>query len=46
MPFVEVDINQEIEKRRQENSAFKEAWDDSREEYRLIGEMVSLGKEN
>lgn len=46
MPFVKVNISDEIEKRRQEEPVFKDAWDSSREEYRLIGEMVSLRKKN
>lgn len=45
MPFVDVDINQVIEKKRNTDANFKKAWDDSREEYRLIGEMISLRKE-
>ena len=44
MPFVEVNIREEIEKQRQEDPEFREAWDSSREEYRLIGEMISLRK--
>lgn len=46
MPFVEVNIEQEIEKRRKNDADFREAWDNSREEYRLIGELVSLRKKN
>ena len=44
MPFVEVNINEEIEKLRQESPSFKKTWDESREEYRLIGEMIALRK--
>lgn len=44
MPFVEVSIREEIEKQRQEDPEFRAAWDSSREEYRLIGEMISLRK--
>ena len=46
MPFVKVNIEEEIEKRRQESSTFQKNWDESREEYRLIGEMTSLRKQN
>ena len=46
MPFVEISVKDEIEKIRQEDSEFREAWDSSREEYRLIGEMISLRKSN
>lgn len=45
MPFIQVDIDQEIEKRRKENPVFKKTWDESREEYKLIGEMISLRKQ-
>ena len=46
MPFVEINIQEEIEKRRQEDPEFREAWDSSREEYRLIGEMISIRKQS
>ena len=46
MPFVEVNIEQEIEKRRKGDADFRESWDNSREEYRLIGELVSLRKKD
>lgn len=46
MPFVKVSIKDEIDKRKQEEQAFRKAWDNSREEYRLIGEMISIRKEN
>lgn len=46
MPFVEAKIEQEIEKRRKNDADFREAWDNSREEYRLIEELVSLRKQN
>ena len=45
MPFVEVNIQNEIEKQRQNNPEFRKAWDESRAEYKLIGEMVSLRKQ-
>lgn len=44
MPFVEVNIKKEIEKRKEESPSFAKAWNESREEYRLIGEMISLRK--
>ena len=44
MPFIQVDIKQEIEKHCQESPSFAKAWNDSREEYALIGEMISLRK--
>ena len=45
MPFVEVNIQNEIEKQRQSNPEFRKAWDESRAEYNLIGEMISLRKQ-
>ena len=44
MSFVKVDIEQKIEQKRTEEEQFKKLWDDSREEYRLIGEMTALRK--
>lgn len=44
MPFVQVDINKEIDKHCQESPSFAKAWNESREEYKLIGEMISLRK--
>jgi len=46
MAFEQLDINQEIEKKRKENPNFQKIWDETRDEYRLIGEMISLRKEN
>ena len=45
MPFTTTKIVDEIEQRRQNNPAFKKAWDESRIEYDLIGEMIKLRKE-
>lgn len=44
MPFVKLDIDSVIESKRKNEPEFKKRWDDSREEYRLIGEMISLRK--
>ena len=44
MGFVKVDIEQKIEQKRIEDEQFKKLWDDSREEYRLIGELTALRK--
>ena len=44
MPFVTVNISDEIEKHCQESPEFKKAWGETREEYRLIGEMIRLRK--
>ena len=44
MPFVEINIEEEIKKNRAESESFRKAWDESRKEYELIGEMISLRK--
>lgn len=44
MPFVQVNVKEEIEKRRENDPEFRKAWDESRAEYKLIGEMISLRK--
>lgn len=44
MPFTKVNINKVVEEKRKQDPDFKKVWDDSREEYRLIGEMISLRK--
>ena len=43
MPFVQVDVDKEIEKR-MENAKFRKAWEGNHAEYELIGEMISLRK--
>lgn len=45
MPFVQVNIANEIEKEREKSLEFEKAWDESREEYRLIGEMINIRKQ-
>ena len=45
MPFVEINVKNEIQKQKQNDPEFRKAWDDSRAEYRLIGEMISLRKQ-
>lgn len=44
MPFVEMNVKDEIDKRKKESETFTKAWNESREEYKLIGEMISLRK--
>lgn len=44
MSFVKVDIGKEIENYCQESPSFSKLWNDSREEYALIGEMIQLRK--
>lgn len=45
MSFVKVNISEEIEKEKCSSPKFKKAWEESREEYRLIGEMIRLRKQ-
>ncbi len=41
---MQVNVEQEIQKQRENDPEFKKIWDESRAEYRLIGEMISLRK--
>lgn len=45
MPFVEVNVKEEIEKQRQNNPEFKKAWDESRKEYESIGKTIAMQKQ-
>ena len=44
MGFTLLDVDKEIERRKQ-NPKFERMWDESREEYRLIGEMIKLRRQ-
>lgn len=44
MPFVEVDVEKQIEEERQKDPEFRKEWDESREEYELIGKANSIMK--
>lgn len=44
MPFIEESVSKHIEHMRATDPEFKKAWDESRTEYRLIGEMTRLQK--
>ena len=46
MGFVLVDIIKEKEKEKNNSPEFCKAWNESREEYRLIGEMISIRKKS
>lgn len=46
MPFTKINIEKEIERQRETDPKFKKVWDDSRVEYELIGELISLRKQN
>lgn len=45
MPFAPINVKEEIERQRELSPEFKKAWDESRAEYKLIGEMISLRKQ-
>ena len=44
MPFEQLNVQDEIKKRKNESKEFEQLWEESREEYRLIGEMISIRK--
>jgi DNA-binding XRE family transcriptional regulator len=44
-PFKEIDVQAEINKRLNADPELKEMWDNSRMEYRLLGELTKLRKE-
>ncbi|MFR7913818.1 hypothetical protein [Eubacterium ramulus] len=44
MPFVQVNVKEEIEKRRENDPEFRKAWDSSRDEYKRIGEEIAKEK--
>jgi len=46
MPFVQVNVDERIDMKCRESDSFRTAWEESREEYRLIQEMISLRKQN
>lgn len=45
MGFTQMRIEDIIDKKREESPEFKKEWDESREEYRLIGEMIQIRKQ-
>ena len=44
MPFEQLNVHEEIKKRKITSKEFEQLWEESREEYRLIGEMISIRK--
>ena len=44
MPFEKLNVQEEINKRRSTSKEFEQLWEEGREEYRLIGEMISIRK--
>lgn len=45
MPFIQKSVVTEIGTQREHDEKFRKSWDESRAEYKLIGEMVSLRKQ-
>ena len=45
MPFVQFNASKEIENQMQ-NPKFRKAWEENHAEYELIGQMISLRKQN
>jgi DNA-binding XRE family transcriptional regulator len=45
MPFEKMNVNDRISELCNTDPEFKEAWDNSRMEYRLLGEIIKLRKE-
>ena len=39
MPFTKLDVKSEINKKKMESKTFEKAWNESREEYKLIKDM-------
>lgn len=44
MPFEKIDINSLIQAEKENDPDFAVMWDETEEEYRLIGEMIALRK--
>jgi DNA-binding XRE family transcriptional regulator len=44
MPFVQVNISEEIKRKCETDPEFKEVWEESRMEYRILGELIKLRK--
>lgn len=45
MPFVQVDVETIIRENRDADPEFRKVWDESREEYRLLGEMIAIRRQ-
>lgn len=45
MPFREIDIDEEIQKKINEDAEFAKAWENSRNEYELLLEVIRIRKE-
>lgn len=46
MPFVKINVNDEIKNRCETSPEFKKSWESNQSEFKLIGELISLRKQN
>lgn len=46
MAFKKININDQIQEKKENDIEFKKAWDESRAEYKLLGELIKLRKES
>lgn len=44
MPFKKINIQEAIENKLQESPEFNKAWHDSRQEYKLLGDLIEMRK--
>lgn len=45
MPFKEINVKKTIEEQCEQDKEFKEAWEQSRMEYAIIGQLISIRKQ-
>ena len=45
MPFKQIDVNEQIIKKRENDAEFDSLWQESRTEYKLLAQLVKLRKE-
>lgn len=45
MPFTQINVQEQITINQSKSEEFKNLWEESREEYRLIGEFIALRKQ-
>ena len=46
MPFKQINVNEEIAEKRKADSEFDSLWQSSRNEYKLLAELVKIRKES
>ena len=45
MPFKQINVEEEIIRKRKEDAEFDKMWQESRNEYKLLGELIRIRKE-